>query len=624
MNKTLCCLLAALTLGAPALETGVSPERAPSLDPPPLFSYADEGLEVRPLSPDGTVPIGSYLEFEASRGGEVLSYMDVSYEIVDGLDCAAIYYNGNLLGLGEGGVTVRAWLDDDPSVFGFGTAQVVRPPYKNRYMRENELLSVDCFEEADPGFEAALAGFPDSYKPYLRALHLSHPSWVFVPFETGLRFDEAVAAESTGDRNVTLLANVADIFKSRDEGDFDRESGTYILKDTGWVETNKIAVSFFMDPRNYLDERAVFQFELLTFDPAFHTRDGVEGILAGSFMSGARADYLDADGNTVACDKTYAEIIMQAAQQTGVNPYYLAAKIRGEIGSASPSRSANGLCPGYEGYYNFYNIGATDGEGNIERALDWASSGTSYGKPWTSPERAIIGGAMFLAESYVGTGQFTGYLQKFNVNPDSEYELYHHQYMTNVSGAVSQAMSTYSGYAELGLLDSPVVFSIPVYLDMPEPYYQTGGAAFPPSLAAVDERCVLRTGPAAFYPSVGEPLPKGTVVRVVSSCLSSYDLYHSFLFYPFWYKVECETDGGTLTGYLCAEFVELSTLALRQGASLALPVRFDYDSIRYISDNTDVAEVSPNGEVTGLSAGRARITAYTSGGAFASYTVTVY
>ncbi len=622
MKKTVCCLLAVLTLGLPSLSTD---RTLPSVEPPAAARCQSAGLEVRALSPDGTVSIGSYVELEVTRDGEVLSYMDFTCGIVDGLDCAAVYYNANLLGLGEGSVTVKVWLDDDPSVCGFGTVRVVRPSAPNRYTRENELLPVECFEASDPEFEASLSGFPESYKPYLRALHSKYPSWVFLPFETGLRFDDAVGAESVADRNVTLLANVADIFKSKDEGDYDRETESYILKDTGWVETNGIAVSFYMDPRNYLDERAVFQFELLTFDPAFHTEQGVEGILAGSFMSNAHADYLDADGGTVKCDRTYAEIIMSAAEQTGVNPYYLAAKIRGEIGSSSPSDSANGRCPGYEGYYNFYNIGATDGEGNIERALDWASSGTSYGKPWTSPELAIIGGAMFLSESYVGTGQFTGYLQKFNVNPDSEYELYHHQYMTNVSGAVSQAMSTYSGYAELGLLDSPIVFSIPVYLDMPEPYYQTGGVSFSPTLAAVTDSCELRSGPAAFYPPVvSEPLPEGAVVKVVSSCMSAYDLYHSFLFYPYWYKVELLNDEKTMTGYLCAEFVELSSLALPVGSTLSLPVSFDGEGLKILSDNTAVAEVSEDGAVVGLSPGKARVTAYTSGGAFVSYTVTVY
>ena len=47
------------------------------------------------------------------------------------------------------------------------------------------------------------------------------------------------------------------------------------------------------------------------------------------------------------------------------------------------------------------------------------SAYTSYGRPWTNPQKTIYNGAQYIFDSF-GDTQFTGYLQKFNVNPKSE------------------------------------------------------------------------------------------------------------------------------------------------------------------------------------------------------------
>ena len=73
---------------------------------------------------------------------------------------------------------------------------------------------------------------------------------------------------------------------------------------------------------------------------------------------------------------------------------------------------------------------------------------------------------------------------------------------------------------------------------------------------------------------------------------------------------------------MSAEFVELSRLVLSTGDTLTLPINVFGTSTRFISDNTDVATIS-GGTVYGVSSGRAKLTAYTSGGAFASFTVLV-
>ena len=55
------------------------------------------------------------------------------------------------------------------------------------------------------------------------------------------------------------------------------------------------------------------------------------------------------------------------------------------------------------------------------------------------------------------------YLQKFNVTPISTY---FHQYMTNVEAPWAESKKIASAYCDM--MNSPIVFSIPVYLNMPE------------------------------------------------------------------------------------------------------------------------------------------------------------
>ena len=55
--------------------------------------------------------------------------------------------------------------------------------------------------------------------------------------------------------------------------------------------------------------------------------------------------------------RTYAQIIMEAAAQSGVSPYHIASRIRLEMGSKIGT-ACSGTNSSYPGIYNFYNIGA--------------------------------------------------------------------------------------------------------------------------------------------------------------------------------------------------------------------------------------------------------------------------
>lgn len=96
---------------------------------------------------------------------------------------------------------------------------------------------------------------------------------------------------------------------------------------------------------------------------------------------------------------------------------------------------------------------------------------TSYNRPWTSPKKAILGGAEYISKGYIAKGQFTSYLKKFNVNPNGYYPVYNHQYMANLRAPASEAYTTYKSLKSNGLLDNPINFVIPIFDNMPETTY---------------------------------------------------------------------------------------------------------------------------------------------------------
>ncbi len=171
-------------------------------------------------------------------------------------------------------------------------------------------------------------------------------------------------------------------------------------------------------------------------------------------------------GGSVSTDSSrseagYAEIIMEAAQQSGVSPYVLAAMILQEQGSGT-----SGSISGQSGYYNYFNVGAyaTSDMTAIQRGIWYASQSGSYNRPWTSIEKSIVGGALFYAENYLNAGQNTLYLKKWNVQGSNMYK---HQYMTNVPGAAEEGAKLSAAYSS-DMKSAAHEFSIPVYLNMPE------------------------------------------------------------------------------------------------------------------------------------------------------------
>lgn len=309
------------------------------------------------------------------------------------------------------------------------------------------------------------AGFPADYITELAKLHKTYPGWDFVPYKTGINWNDAINAESKVGLNL-LSNNKSPDWKSTAAGAYDWTKDTYTVYDgTTWVTASRKAVEYYMDPRNFLDSQGIFQFELLEYQSDVQTQAGVENILKNTPMHNASFRYTKANGTTGTMK--YSQAFIKAAESSKVSPYHLASRVKQEvvISSVMMSSSVSGNVAGYPGIYNFYNIGANNsaGGGAVAKGLSWASTGNTYQRPWTDPYKSIVGGGQYIGKQYINAGQNTLYLQKFNVTGTSRYD---HQYMANVEAPNSESTKTVSAYGNT-ISDTPLVFSIPVYNNMP-------------------------------------------------------------------------------------------------------------------------------------------------------------
>ncbi len=316
----------------------------------------------------------------------------------------------------------------------------------------NEVPTNDC--------EVAMqdAGFPPSYWSGLCSLKSAHPNWTFQAIATGLLWSEAVSRESACG-NSYIASSVPTNIDYTCKNQYTKT----------WYPASSSAVAYYMDPRNFFTEQAIFQFEYLKYDSNLE-----------SLYAGAAADIIDHTEfykYHLTLNNLLGDIINLVGKDTNVSPIFIASRILQEMGSSNSLYNLySGIYPGYEGFYNFYNFGVTDScatsKGTTICGLDYAKS-----KNWYGLTEAIKGGASQIASSYIDKGQYTGYLQKFNVVPIEASKLYGHQYMTNIGAPSSEAKTTYNTYKNLGLLDNVFAFYIPVYINMDESDYQSSSGA---------------------------------------------------------------------------------------------------------------------------------------------------
>ena len=478
-------------------------------------------------------------------------------------------------------------------------------------------------------YETELAKFPKSYQIKLGALHEQYPNWIFVADYVGRDWDEALAAENKS--AVSVIQNLSDytsdLLLSKQKGDY--ENGQYVIRDGGgWVSCNDLAVAYYLDPRNFLDAKNIFMFETLAYDSSFHTLEGVNDIIDGSFMDKSNITYITTSGSKKTINSTYAQTILHAGKSSGVSPYFLASKIINEVGY-SGSKSVTGNYTGYIGYYNFYNIGASDSaSGNaIAKGLAYAKGSGSYSRPWNTPVKSITGGALWIADQYIDGGQNTPYYQRFNVAADTDYP-YAHQYATCVYYAASTAASTYYAYNKSGTLKSAKLFVIPVFDDMPGETAQSKSVKFSTTPSSqtgtINTSSVSLRDAATTNSNLVTYLPKNTKLTITDKVRTTSTSYSYFNKNPYWYKVNCTVNGKKYSGYVTQKYVTLSTsVSIRPGSTKSVKATSSSSDVTYFSENERIAKISSSGTITGVAVGTTNVIAYTSGGGFDILKVTV-
>lgn len=354
------------------------------------------------------------------------------------------------------GVTV----DEEYQVWERVSAEVSGTVYEGYIPREYLACSDERFLEweelygMNPGAAVMLTGenatgvyadieqFPESYRPALEALKQQHPNWTFVRQNTGLDFQTVINNELQGGKSL--------VYKSY--GDYCKEG----QHSPNWYFASEDILKLYMDPRNSLQENAIFQFEQLTYNESYHTEAAVESFLNNTFMNTGSPAPLT--------DMTFSHIFWAIGAEQQVSPFHLAARVYQEQGQGT-SPLISGSYPGYEGYYNYFNISAS-GSTNEQVIIN----GLTYARNnnWNNAYASILGGANVISANYIKKGQDTLYLQKFNVSPTASNPVYTHQYMQNISAPTSEALSMKRLYESAGALENTFVFKIPVYENMPE------------------------------------------------------------------------------------------------------------------------------------------------------------
>ena len=482
--------------------------------------------------------------------------------------------------------------------------------------------------------------FPSSYKPYIDELEKKYPNWEFKALYTNLDWKYVIDNENVFGKNL-VPKSYSDSWKNTKKGEYNVEV------DSGWVDSSRSAVEYAMDPRNFLNYVRVFQFEELSYNSRTNTVSSIEKILYGTEFYNKIVEYKNSSGTNIVTDKKYSDLILSAAKTSSVSAFHLASRIKQEVGPFLSHSSISGTVSGYEGLYNFYNIGATSSSepmGAIINGLKYAKDGkgassstkTKYLIPWNTKERAITGGAKFIGSSYINLGQNTIYLQKFHVYDTTDDELFWHQYMTNVLAPYSESKLIYTGYANSNLLNSSMSFVIPVYNNMPElpctsPAISSSDFTTDNTkvYANVETSLNVRSGPGTSYESL-TTIPSGTKMTRIAKGKQKGEL---------WDRVKLESG---LVGYVFQTYVEevpdvqvekiilsLDKTTINKGERIKIKANISPEdavdkTLKYSSDNTSVATVSSDGYIQGISSGSAKITAKASNGVTGTINIKVY
>ena len=347
-------------------------------------------------------------------------------------------------------------------------------------------------------------GFPPSYTKALCTLQTHHPAWRFTPLPI-TKISREEHSENPYDFSFVIASETAVEERNlvpRGEAFLPYADASLKTYDSGLYSASSETVAYFLDPRNFLSERGIFQF----LDLRYVSETPADSVRAALKNAPAYAD-LVFDGILRAGEKTgvlplYLAVLLYREQGTEGNPllwgnagevlsFYLqnhtqqdgARQVLAPAGGVSDKDLAK-----LNHVYNPFHAGAT-GTGYF--AVLYAGARHAKSQGWCDLEAGLCGGAEKIQKEYLSRYQNTPYLQKWNVDARSRTEAgqsrnFWGQYMQNITGALTMGEDFYTVLQEAGLLDKVFHFLIPVYEAMPsDPAPDPAGGACP--LTAQDE-----------------------------------------------------------------------------------------------------------------------------------------
>lgn len=138
--------------------------------------------------------------------------------------------------------------------------------------------------------------FPESYWEPLIALHEKHPNWKFEPVNTGKDWDKFVYVdEMVLSRNLVYASSVLINGKWTKTpttwqevemaGAFNWVNNAWVKFDSGaWHQASKELVAYSIDPRNWLTEDMIFQFQEGSYNPSYQTYELLRNMMENTFM----------------------------------------------------------------------------------------------------------------------------------------------------------------------------------------------------------------------------------------------------------------------------------------------------------------------------------------------------
>ncbi|GAA0421761.1 hypothetical protein GCM10008934_10280 [Virgibacillus salarius] len=202
-----------------------------------------------------------------------------------------------------------------------------------------------------------------------------------------------------------------------------------------WVNASPEDVEYYLDPNNFInDERQQFQF--------------LDLARSSDVSASVLNNYLNGKGKL----SGQGQAFIDAGIVNGINDIYLVSHAVLETGHGTSTLSKGVKYNGVT-VYNMFGIGAYD-QCPVE-----CGAKKAYEEGWTTPYKAIVGGASFIGNDFINNGLNTLYKMRWNPKSMEENGRYGKQYATDIGWASKQVYTMYNLYQEIG--------SYTLYLDIP-------------------------------------------------------------------------------------------------------------------------------------------------------------